>query len=269
MRSLYESRPVRRLRTLASPLRRGAAALAARTPFTRQSRARRWVRDEYMGLAWENMNRLFLSIARFAHINRPIDGYYFEFGCHEARTIRLAWQHFQHLFHWDFVAFDSFEGLPEIDEIDRQEIWQKGRLKTDEREFIRLATSTGMPRERLHTVRGFYDDSLTPELQRSLLPRKAAVVYVDCDLYKSTVPVLEFVRPFLQRGTIVVFDDWNCFCGDPARGERRAWGEFRAAYPELRFEAFVSTNEAQSFICVDPGPEAKDLDGETERLEER
>ena len=167
--------------------------------------------------------------------------------------MRLAWRHFQHLFNWDFIAFDSFEGLPEIDEIDKQEIWQKGRLKTSDRDFIDIVTRAGMPRERLRTVKGFYDDSLTPDLAAELSPRKAAVVYVDCDLYKSTVPVLRFVKSFLQRGTIIVFDDWNCFHGDPERGERLAWAEFLQANPELKFEAFVSTTEAQSFICIDPG----------------
>ena len=227
--------------------------IVSRVPFTRQYRARRWTRNEYMGLAHDNMRYIFLSIARFAHINRPIDGYYMEFGSHEGRTMRLAWRHFQYLFNWDYIAFDSFEGLPEIEEIDKQEIWQKGRLKTEVDEFIRIVTHAGMPSDRLQVVKGFYDDSLTPALSQKLLPKKAAVVYVDCDLYKSTVPVLRFIKPLLQRGTVVVFDDWNCFFGDPERGERLAWAEFLEFNPELIFEPFVSTTEAQSFVCLHPG----------------
>ena len=83
-----------------------------------------------------------------------------------------------------------------------------------------------------------------------LLPRKAAVIYVDCDLYESTVPVLKFIKPFLQRGTIIVFDDWNCFHGDPDRGERRAFKEFMDKELRLKFEEFVHTNEAKSFIYL-------------------
>lgn len=227
--------------------------LLRRIPFTPQYRTRRWVEKEYMGFAHQNLRYLFLSIARFAHINRPIDGYYFEFGSHEARTMRLAWTHFQHLFNWDFVAFDSFAGLPDIEDIDKQAIWEKGRLETREEDFVRIVTNAGMPRNRLTTVKGFYDQSLTQQLQRQFLPKKAAVIYVDCDLYKSTVPVLQFIKPFLQVGTIIVFDDWNCFYGDPDRGERRAWREFCDANPEFCFVEFVGTNEAQSFICTNPG----------------
>jgi len=235
--------------------------LACRIPYTKQYKARQWTTNEYMAFAHQNMRSIFLSIARFAHINRPIEGYYFEFGSHEGRTMRLAWEHFQHLFDWSFIAFDSFEGLPEIENIDKQQIWQKGRLKTAKDEFENIVHSAGMPKERLRTIKGFYDQSLTTQLQNELLPNKAAVVYVDCDLYKSTVPVLKFIKPFLQVGTVIVFDDWNCFYGDPRRGERLAWAEFTEANPSLIFEPFVGTNEAQSFICIEPYSEGGSVTG--------
>lgn len=238
-------------------IKRAIGSLLSFVPFTQQYDYRDWVQNEYNRHTQELMDFTFLSIARFAHINRPIDGYYFEFGSHEARTMRLAWRHFQHLFKWDFVAFDSFEGLPEIADIDKQEIWSKGRLKTKEEDFIRLVTGSGMPRSRLTTVKGFYDQILTHDLQGRFLPRKAAVVYVDCDLYMSTVPVLNFIRPFLQRGTVIVFDDWNCFHADPDRGERRAWREFLEANPELNFEGLVATDIARAFVCVNPGDGVK------------
>lgn len=231
-----------------------------RIPFTPQYQAHLWVKTEYMEFAHQNLRYLFLSIARFAHINRPITGYYFEFGSHEGRTMRLAWKHFQHLFKWDFIAFDSFAGLPDIEDIDKQAIWEKGRLETKEEDFVRIVTQAGMPRNRLITVKGFYDQTLTLQLQQRFLPKKAAVIYVDCDLYKSTIPVLQFIKPFLQVGTVIVFDDWNCFYGDPNRGERLAWREFCEANPEFRFVKFVGTNEAQSFICIDPGQ----VDGQME-----
>lgn len=230
--------------------------LLSYVPFTRQCNQRKWVKNEYREHTHDMMRFTFLSIARFAHINRPIKGYYFEFGSHEGRTMRLAWKHFQYLFDWDYVAFDSFEGLPEIEEIDQLPIWERGKLATSEEKFINIVTRAGMPRHRLKTVKGFFDYTLTASLAEELLPRKAAVVYIDCDLYKSTVPVLQFVRSFLQRGTVIVFDDWNCFHADPERGERRAWHEFLQANSSLRFEDLISTDIARAFICVNPGDNA-------------
>jgi O-methyltransferase len=194
-----------------------------------------------------------MSIARFAHINRPIEGCYFEFGCHEANTMRLAWDCFHHLFDWDYIAFDSFEGLPEVEDDDRSTIFYGGNLSTSENRFVEILTQHGMPHDKLRTVKGFYEHSLNAELRDRLLPTKVAVAYIDCDLYRSTVPVLQFIVPFLQKGTIIVFDDWNCYHASPDHGERRAWTEFTAAHPDVCFEPFVSTGEAQSFVCVDAG----------------
>jgi len=215
--------------------------------------AKRWVREEYTNFNINERRRIFMGIARFAHINRPIEGYYLEFGSHEANSMRMAWDCFQYLFNWDFVAFDSFEGLPDMEDYDRSTIFTKGNLATTENEFIRRVTNHGMPRDKLITVKGFYDVSLTEELRKRILKKKAAVIYIDCDLYKSTVPVLEFIVPFLQLGTVIVFDDWNCYHSQPDYGERRAWTEFLNRHQNLKFENFVSTAEAMSLVCVDAG----------------
>lgn len=212
----------------------------------------RWIGRAYMPHIRQQRFDIMLDIARYATANRPIDGYYMEFGSFEANTMRLAWNCFRHLFNWHYISFDSFEGLPEISPIDQQVIWEKGKLKMTERDFTRLCKQAGMPADRLTTIKGFYEHSLTDDLKQRLLPRKAAVVYIDCDLYHSTVPVLAFVKDFLQPGTIIVFDDWNCFYGDPDRGERRAWREFCLANPELRFEPFVQTGMQMSFIHLGP-----------------
>ena len=209
---------------------------------------RRWVNKYYSPFGVSEREKIFLSIARFCHINRPVDGYYFEFGCHTGRTMSLCWKHTRHLFNWSYVAFDSFEGLPEIEDIDKQEIWEKGRMMTGENDFLNIVTSKGMPRDRIEIIKGFYSDTLTQDLKNKLLPGKAAVVYIDCDLYASTVPVLEFIKDFLKKGTIVVFDDWNCFNADPELGERRAFREFLQRYPNLHFEPFYQTAEGMCFV---------------------
>lgn len=222
-----------------------------RVPFTPLFSKRSWVRNRYTQFGLDQREYVFLSCARFANINRPIDGYYFEFGCHGANTMRMAWRNFRYLFDRDYVAFDSFEGLPEIDTIDKQQIWKKGKLKTEEEVFKKKVFNEGMPKDKLKTVRGYYEQTLTAELKNELSIKKAAVVYIDCDLYTSTVPVLEFIKDFLQLGTIIIFDDWYCFHGDPEKGEQKAFSEFREKYPELQFVEFVSTNEAKSFIYIE------------------
>jgi O-methyltransferase len=240
-------------RALPSSAQKMARGIWEVLPWTKAGRHAKWVRGTYEEFSRQQRRQIFLSAARFLHINRPIEGYYFEFGCNEANTMRMAWDSFRYLFDFTYVGFDSFEGLPEITKIDEQDIWEKGKLAFAEERFINICLSHGIPRDRLKIVRGFYDRSLSPELVEQFAPKKAAVIYIDCDLYTSTVSVLRWIPPFLQVGTIIVFDDWNCFNADPDRGERRAWREFLLAIPNLRFEPFVSTAEAQSFICVSLG----------------
>jgi hypothetical protein len=221
-------------------------------PTSVQEKIHRWRVPEYyekLDFIEQERQRLFKMIWKFAAVNRPINGAYMEFGCHTGRTMQYAWRYFGGL-GWNFIAFDSFEGLPAHSAIDEQEIWGAGKYATTEDDFVRIVTGAGLPRESLRTVKGFYDKSLTPELAKELQPTKAAVIYVDCDLYESTVPVLRFAKDFMQVGTTVVFDDWDCFLADPERGERRAWAEFLAANPHLRFEEIARVSLTIAFACV-------------------
>ena len=66
----------------------------------------RWLRYTYSRHIIAERRYLFLCMARFANVNRPIEGYYMEFGCFEANTMRLAYDSFHHLFDWHYVGFD-------------------------------------------------------------------------------------------------------------------------------------------------------------------
>lgn len=216
----------------------------------------RWLNDHYNPFDQGCRERFFLAAANFLFSNYTPElagGYYFEFGCHKARTMRYAWRHTRHNFDFTYVGFNSFEGLPELDANDSQSNWQKGSFATSENEFIGTVTNEGMPRERLVTIQGFYDITLTPELSARLLPRRATIIYIDCDLYKSTVPILDFIPEFLQPGAIIAFDDWNCFLANPERGQRLAWSKFRHANPALHFEPFYSTHMMASFVFTGSG----------------
>jgi O-methyltransferase len=231
----------------------------ARWTGARRGTRERWMQGTYEPFRQARRRELFLAIAIYHYQNQPVDGHYLEFGCHRGRTMRLAWDAFHVLFDRTYVGFDSFEGLPPMAPEDRMPLWKPGGLSTSEPEFRRAVLAHGLPARRLRTVKGWFEETLTPALADELLPTRAAVVYVDCDLYASTVPVLRFAGPFLQRGTVVVFDDWFCFHGDPDRGQRRAFREYCDRHPEIHFEEFVQTSEAKAFVVIDPGPGSVDV----------
>ena len=138
-----------------------------------------WLEREFQPFDRHSRETFFLSATDYLFANfeeRLSNGYYMEFGCYKARTMRFCWRHTQHNFNFTYVGFDSFQGLPEIQDVDYQPVWKEGTLKIGKESFIKTVLASGLPRERLITVKGYYEDVLTEDLAQRLLPRKASVI---------------------------------------------------------------------------------------------
>lgn len=160
-----------------------------------------------------------------------ISGDYHEYGCYSANTFRtfLTWASIYDLPISNFWAFDSFEGLPPPDEGVSLESWQKGTMRMSEDEFRAAISAHGIFCERVRTIPGFYNELLTPVLQRMLLERKERIAFVnvDCDLFASAVPVFDFIEPLLQEGSLIYLDDYFVgYRGSPKKGVAGAFWQF-------------------------------------------
>ena len=198
---------------------------------------------------------LFSKILKYFVLNRPLNGNYFEFGCHSGRTFREALKNFgsKSWFNSEndtkFYAFDSFEGLPDVEENKEKIIWGKGKFKTDIEEFRKILNKSGYKNENYELIKGFYHNTLNDNLKIKLLKEgHASLIYVDCDLYYSTVPVLNFIKDFIVDGTLIVFDDWFCFNGRADKGQQKAFYEFQKNNPQFKFVPYISNSEVQVFI---------------------
>lgn len=188
-------------------------------------------------IAYNQANRQMGKYAMFVYAmdfiaENRVRGDYHEYGCHRCRTFRMALTEARrhNLDDMKFFAFDSFEGLPEVESGPSVDIWKKGALTTSEAEFRRMVDDHGIYADRVVTVKGFYNETLTKELQARFLERenKIALVTVDCDLYESAVPVFAFIEPLLQEGSLIYVDDLFCgYRGSPAKGVARAFVEFQ------------------------------------------
>jgi O-methyltransferase len=170
-----------------------------------------------------------------------ISGDYAEFGCYGGTSMWLAWQEIvanpvaRHM--W---AFDSFSGLPETDEPrDEHPAWIPSTMSMSVDDFRAVLATRGVPRDGYTTIEGYFAESLPP-LGPDGPPRDIALAYVDCDLYSSTVSVLEFLEPRLKHGMILAFDDYYCWTDSDVSGERAALGEFAADHPEWNFHRYTS-----------------------------
>ena len=208
-----------------------------------------------------------LEIAMAFSVANNIVGDYLEFGVYRGGSFIHSYRHRRQLFdryrtaqsrHTDdaflnarmrFFAFDSFEGLPPSDQAEIPLHWRgEGAMAFSEPRFLANLEAAGVDLADVTTVPGYYDASLTPETGPRIGLTQAAVVNVDCDLGGSTVPVLDFLAPFLVDGTVLVFDDWFYYRGHPARGERGAFEAWLARHPELVASELIRLYPTVAFI---------------------
>ena len=184
----------------------------------------------------KNHKEEMLRIAFRARKAWKIEGNYFEFGVYKGKTFIPAYHLGQqyNLESMKFFAFDSFEGLPQPTEIEGNDRFYASQYACSLNQFKNILQNNNVNLEKVTCIEGFYDKSLTKEIQQSMLPMKASIVWIDCDLYESTQPVLEFILPFLQNGTIICFDDWFSYAGHPLKGEIRATSEWLQKYPNIK-----------------------------------
>jgi O-methyltransferase len=135
------------------------------------------------------------------------------------------------------VGFDSFHGLPATR--DPHPVWREGAFAVNEWWHPTLPIGAPATPDGVHDlfracdlpeptiVAGAFAETLPRVVPRDVIA--AAIVHVDCDLYESTRDALAGVADVLQDGTMLLFDDWFLYHGNPGRGEARAFREFLAA----------------------------------------
>lgn len=201
---------------------------------------------------WYESARMIETAFGFAFNNRVI-GDYLEFGVYQGRTFSDAWEAARRygLSDMRFHAFDSFQGLPDPGLEDEGGGFSGGQFRCERAKFESSLRRRKVDMSRVGIHQGMFNETLTERtsLQR-LGIRQASIVWIDCDLYASTVPVLRALTDVLVDGTILVFDDWFCFNGRPDRGEQRACAEWLEANPRIRLVEYQKFHWAGASFIV-------------------
>ncbi|GAB3478416.1 TylF/MycF/NovP-related O-methyltransferase [Amycolatopsis cihanbeyliensis] len=172
-----------------------------------------------------------------------IPGAVAEFGCFEGFSsllladliaeFRAETEFYARTFSRHFYVYDSFQGFPEstnnVDSIS-YEVADSGYWREHEdaappgteemlrAEFTRRIGDTGWT-----IVPGMFSDSL----RSTPLTEDVAIANLDCDLYSSSVEVLDHLLGgrLLPDGAVLLMDDYNCNRANPRFGMRRAMRE--------------------------------------------
>ncbi len=200
---------------------------------------------------YERARMLELAFAYTSY--NEVKGDYFEFGVYEGRTFIEAWDAARR---YDnkavrFYAFDSFEGLPELSSVDAGGPFCKGQFKCDRHQFEKNLKSHGVDPRRVKVIEGRFETTLNEADGEADGLESVAIAWIDCDLYKSTVPVLRYLSDRLVDGSIVIFDDWYCYKGRADQGEQRACLEWLEANPQIGLSEYQKFHWAGiSFIVT-------------------
>ena len=184
-----------------------------------------------------------------------LKGDYLEFGSHMARTFRMALTEARkkNFADMNFWAFDSFEGLPDIQtNLAHNPVYGAGGLSTSKERFFQIANEHGLFLDKIRAVEGFYETSLTNELKKEMLDAgtKISFVTLDCSFYDSFVCAFNFIEDLLQEGSMIYIDDYRVtFNGSPMKGAPKAFREF-AAKSKVKYEPFLDVGWfGKSFIA--------------------
>lgn len=165
-----------------------------------------------------------------------VEGDYLEFGVFWGNSFIKAWNSARLTGRNSvrFYAFDSFAGLPDPKGIaDDGGEFLEGDFSCDRDAFERNLRRAGVDMSRVKIVEGFYETSLEKNKPGDIGIEAASVVWIDCDLYSSTIIVLDYITDLVRDGTVLIFDDWYCFHGRPDRGEQRACAEWLERNPGI------------------------------------
>jgi predicted O-methyltransferase YrrM len=126
--------------------------------------------------------------ALLRHVVSQSSGTAIEFGIGRGESTRIIADHMP------VIGFGSTRGLPEFWRDDPD-----GRFDAGEFAF----PLPNIPNATL--VEGMFEDTL-PGID---FPDDVALIHFDADLYSSTLTALTHVGPYIQPGTILIWDEWH------------------------------------------------------------
>lgn len=153
-------------------------------------------------------------------LNASID--YFEFGVSKGASFRWWAENIKDR-NSRFFGFDTFTGLPED--------W--GSFKKGDMDNNNEIPQIDDPRCTFY--QGLFQQTL-PLFLKNFSPGARKIIHMDADLYTSTLFVLTSISPFLDKGDIIIFDEFNV-----PMHEFKAFSEWISSY-YIKYEVIEAVN---------------------------
>jgi len=210
----------------------------------------------------------------WGHIfNNNMHGFYIEFGVYKGNSAIRSLKNFNQMKIWfnqqkisdeywrrevvnssplnqiiNFHFLDIFEGMPANNENNKSFV--EGNFKSNLEDVKKEIEKYSKKDSNCYFYKGLFSDCEN-DLKKNIGSEKVAIANIDCDLKSSTIDALNIVSPHLQIGSIILFDDYNCYNSNNAFGQRKAFND-HAKTSIFIFEKFFNYGYGgQSFLVVD------------------
>jgi len=191
----------------------------------------------------ENTLSKYTAIKKAMYLNYTdnTQGDYLEFGVFTGSSFNFAMKIdkkmqriFKRKIDTNFIGFDSFDGFGDIKPIDENPSFKSNFFKVNKKKVIKnIEKNSTNQKSRL--IEGFYQQTIKNKSANDYNINKSRIIMIDCDLKESTILALDFAKPTLQEGTIILFDDFNYFKGNKIKGEYGAFDDFKNRNPNIEF----------------------------------
>jgi O-methyltransferase len=201
------------------------------------------IKNRIKEMAFSHTDRNQALHMAWGHIfNNHLRGDYVEFGVYKGDSFLMSWNQHKKFKSWNlsqlkstepwrvmlakdyltyqpkFIGFDTFSGLPANNE--KNSNFDEGNFASS-LVTVKSKLEKAINKNSLKLVQGDFT-----KLQLAPFNSPIAILYIDSDLYKSALAALKLSEPYLQIGSVIMFDDFHGFNSDESKGERRALSEF-------------------------------------------
>jgi len=144
--------------------------------------------------------------------------------------------------HRELVGFDTFDSFSTSSEDDLHQTWVGdnfsvpiSRVKKRFRNVSERVSLHAMDCSKLSE-----DSNEYGPVEKYVFSNKIAIVLMDMDLGDPTEKALNWIRSKLQTGTIIIFDEFFAYKGDPLLGEAGAWSRFLEQNTDISSRAITT-----------------------------
>lgn len=155
-------------------------------------------------------------------------GDYYEFGVytgssftHAIRCAKSNEKFDSGLANMKFYGFDSFQGFGKLSDSEKHSFYTDVNFETNYKKVYKRINRI-LPSNRFELVDGFFEETLQSNPKSNL----AKIFFIDSDTYSSARLALNYLRPIIQKGTIIILDDYFSYKGSKTKGVCGAFQKF-------------------------------------------